>query len=481
MGTAREIEESVDENEPIEPELQVTSSYSSSSGQSSGRSSRTAVEDEMEEESQSDAFLEEDDVDEEEDDEDMKVDKTDGLISDGEVEEQHNELLDGPIDTDARMLRFRQFSRNLGTKSTELPLKEPSQLTNRCHGMGLAGEVWSVLCHKDDLHSICNEKFMAAHKISNRPRKSTDPFLPEPRATLIDWMQDVCWAEKLHRETFHLAIDYADRVLSRGPAKGLLIQMHQLQLLGTTALFIAAKYEEIYPPKVDDIVSYTDRACTVGQVRGLEVIMLKVLEWELNVITPLHWTHLFLELLTGNSKPSSSSASSRVSLLNQPQEGFFYEDVPTELPVTTGICTRDDFMHVAYVMDMVILYSKCRKYSNRMLAAAVMYAVYDADEAIEQVTGLSLQDATVREAVEWLEPIVRFCEAHKVPVFKLPVVEGIRPDAIHTIQCHREAMMEHRMKRIEVVMEGIEDLRATLAKEKEKESRQRPAAIRLPQ
>lgn len=69
----------------------------------------------------------------------------------------------------------------------------------------------------------------------------------------------VCWAEKLHRETFYLAVDYVDRygrerrstvdelidcrVMAKGPSLGIFVQIGKYQLLGTTALFIAAKFE----------------------------------------------------------------------------------------------------------------------------------------------------------------------------------------------------------------------------------------------
>jgi len=44
---------------------------------------------------------------------------------------------------------------------------------------------------------------------------------------------------KMHRETFFMAVDYIDRYLSRTTG----IKKSQLQLIGITALFIAAKME----------------------------------------------------------------------------------------------------------------------------------------------------------------------------------------------------------------------------------------------
>ena len=62
------------------------------------------------------------------------------------------------------------------------------------------------------------------------------------RAILIDWMMEVAMEFHLKRETFHLTLNYLDRYLSL--VVGVL--KHELQLIGVTALFIAAKMEVYY-------------------------------------------------------------------------------------------------------------------------------------------------------------------------------------------------------------------------------------------
>ena len=49
----------------------------------------------------------------------------------------------------------------------------------------------------------------------------------------------VCEVYRLHRETFHLTIDFIDRYL----ATQVNLQKGHLQLIGVTALFLAAKME----------------------------------------------------------------------------------------------------------------------------------------------------------------------------------------------------------------------------------------------
>lgn len=49
-----------------------------------------------------------------------------------------------------------------------------------------------------------------------------------------------------------------------------------LQLVGVTALFIASKYEELYPPEVKDFVYITDDTYTQKDVLKMEMHILKV-------------------------------------------------------------------------------------------------------------------------------------------------------------------------------------------------------------
>ena len=46
---------------------------------------------------------------------------------------------------------------------------------------------------------------------------------------------------------------------------------------GTSALFIASKYEEIYPPELTEFVYITDDSYTKGQILNMEKLVLKVI------------------------------------------------------------------------------------------------------------------------------------------------------------------------------------------------------------
>ena len=84
------------------------------------------------------------------------------------------------------------------------------------------------------------------------------------RAILVDWLVEVAEEYRLHPQTLHVAVSYIDRFLSE-----MSVQRGKLQLVGVTCMLLAAKFEEIYPPAVDEFVYITDNTYTRDQVRTL--------------------------------------------------------------------------------------------------------------------------------------------------------------------------------------------------------------------
>jgi len=101
------------------------------------------------------------------------------------------------------------------------------------------------------------------------------------RAILADWLVEVAEEYKLHDETLYLAINYIDRFLSQ-----MSVLRGKLQLVGTAAMFIAAKFEEIYPPELGEFVYITDDTYSKKQVLRMEHLILKVLNFDMATPTP---------------------------------------------------------------------------------------------------------------------------------------------------------------------------------------------------
>lgn len=123
--------------------------------------------------------------------------------------------------------------------------------------------------------------------------------LPKMRAVLVDWMVGVHQQFTLLQETLYLAVAILDRYMSLDSVK---LSRKQLQLIGVTSLFIAAKYEEMYPPEIGDFVYITDNAYNQSQIREMEMVMMAALKYDFGRPLPLHF-------LRRNSKAAQVDAT----------------------------------------------------------------------------------------------------------------------------------------------------------------------------
>ncbi|XP_072133834.1 G2/mitotic-specific cyclin-B2 [Mobula birostris] len=104
------------------------------------------------------------------------------------------------------------------------------------------------------------------------------------RAILVDWLVQVHSRFHLLQETLYMTLAIMDRFLQSQP-----VSRKKLQLVAVTAMLLASKYEEMYSPTVGDFVYITDNAYTKAQIRQMEILILKELEFNLGRPLPLHF------------------------------------------------------------------------------------------------------------------------------------------------------------------------------------------------
>ncbi|KAK0123687.1 hypothetical protein ONS95_008699 [Cadophora gregata] len=102
------------------------------------------------------------------------------------------------------------------------------------------------------------------------------------RSVLMDWLIQVHHRFSLLPETLFLCVNYIDRFLSCK-----IVSLGKLQLVGATAIFVAAKYEEINCPSVNEIVYMVDGGYTVDEILKAERFMLSMLQFELGWPGPM--------------------------------------------------------------------------------------------------------------------------------------------------------------------------------------------------
>ncbi|CDS01193.1 hypothetical protein [Sporisorium scitamineum] len=105
------------------------------------------------------------------------------------------------------------------------------------------------------------------------------------RATLVDWLLQVHMRYHMLPETLWIAINVVDRFLSVR-----VVSLAKLQLVGVTAMFIAAKYEEILAPSVKEFVYMTEGGYSQEEILKGERIILSTLDFNISsYCSPYSW------------------------------------------------------------------------------------------------------------------------------------------------------------------------------------------------
>ncbi|XP_026882253.2 G2/mitotic-specific cyclin-B3 isoform X1 [Electrophorus electricus] len=98
------------------------------------------------------------------------------------------------------------------------------------------------------------------------------------RAVLVDWLVEVQENFELNHETLYLAVKITDHYLAVVQAS-----RESLQLIGSTAMLLACKFEERLPPCVDDFLYICDDAYKRSQLIAMEMSILHALSFDINI------------------------------------------------------------------------------------------------------------------------------------------------------------------------------------------------------
>jgi cyclin E len=179
------------------------------------------------------------------------------------------------------------------------------------------------------------------------------------RAILLDWMQEVCSDYLLKRETFYYAVNYVDRYLSVTPN----VEKKSLQLVGLTALYLAAKVEEVLLPKVENMVLAANNTYTATQITRMETQLYFTLEFRITPPTLNTWTNWYAAQWDAFVDTSPSA-----------QENVLLASV--DFPVKFKLPTQASYAlyrHLMQILDSTILDAQTLQYRQRALVLSAMY------------------------------------------------------------------------------------------------------------
>ncbi|KAM3838295.1 G1/S-specific cyclin-E2-like, partial [Diretmus argenteus] len=247
-------------------------------------------------------------------------------------------------------------------------------------------DVWIKMLNRE-LKYVHDKSYLQQH-----------PKVPKMRAILLDWLFEVSEVYCLHRQTAYLAQDYFDRFMMTQDS----VSKDCLQLYGITALFIAAKAEEIYPPKIFEFAYVTDGACDMWEIQRTELLILKALDWNLCPETPISWLNLY-------------------SQVEAQRDGDFL--VPQ--------FSQDSYIQVTQLLDLCIMDAGALDYSYSVLAAAA-FCHFSSFHIVHKVSGLTWD--SVAPCVRWMSPFMD--TLRQQPRAQLKNFPKVKPDDRHNIQTH---------------------------------------------
>ena len=124
----------------------------------------------------------------------------------------------------------------------------------------------------------------------------------EMRQILIDWLVDVHHSFDLKEQTLFLTLAYMNEYAAVHE-----ITKHEYQLVGVTCLWIASKFEEIYPPRMENYIEVTASSYSLSEMKAMEGRILLALKFNLNYSTPLQ----ILEAISNKWPKESNGRLSR--------------------------------------------------------------------------------------------------------------------------------------------------------------------------
>ena len=237
---------------------------------------------------------------------------------------------------------------------------------------------------------------------------------PQMRAILLDWLVEISYAYRLHRETWHLALEYMDRFLTCSKQA---MRVDRLQLIGMSALFLAAKVEEIYPPKLKDFASHMENYSNNNEdaISQFELFMLKTLNWEISPVTANTWLMTYLQIAAINfeGRPNDEPMSTNVVM-----PIHVYKNTNGSLGKMSGASESqrkfflDNYMKCVTLLDLCMFDMESMRFSYSVLAASTLYHMLngstDSIELVQKSTGFQLHELDA--CIQWMNPYADVCK-----------------------------------------------------------------------
>lgn len=115
------------------------------------------------------------------------------------------------------------------------------------------------------------------------------------RSRMVDWMIECFAIFRKSSETYFLSVYALDEFLTKADT---IYEDKDVHLLGLSCIFMASKYSDVQPICLDDVAEKIGHD-TFGPnvIKNNETGIIKTFEWDLDIITPIHFIDHIMMLL----------------------------------------------------------------------------------------------------------------------------------------------------------------------------------------
>lgn len=109
---------------------------------------------------------------------------------------------------------------------------------------------------------------------------------------MVDWMIEVLTNFRCDDQTFFIAISLQDRYFKNVPSQK---EVSDLHVTGVTTMFVASKFEDIYPLKMKTVFEkIAHKKLDIQRIKNLELDIMKAIEYKIHAPTVLDFLKVYL-------------------------------------------------------------------------------------------------------------------------------------------------------------------------------------------
>ena len=221
-----------------------------------------------------------------------------------------------------------------------------------------------------------NENFLKCHKITERMR-----------TRMVDWMIEVLSNYHCDESTYFESVNLMDRYFKECSNKNKVLEPSELHLIGVTSMFIASKYQDIYPLRlkiVQDKIAHNKLTCK--EIKDKEDEIARYLNYNIGLPTMWDFINIFIEEIFYIN-------CNKHQIKNQILLDTYYQDIITEEDDELGIIINQKYTkNMLNLLKYVCIYlakMNCHDYQlmqkkHSLLAASTIYVAIKICEQINK-------------------------------------------------------------------------------------------------